>query len=192
MATGTSFAPDKRLRRAEARRVPFAAGGDPWPMNPPCSWTESKLSSSSASTQKSSPSSPHNGAAPAFLTSCSSPLITQVFIYSRPGGVQFLEDSCAYHAMNPLVRCRNRRARSFSIGTTMGNLTAVRVNDWKMVFLEQRSKGRSVWREPFSATANWPTPWGMDASRRIAARVRRGAISLSSSSHFALRPYSTP
>src|SRR5215211_242854 len=141
MATGTSFVPDKRLRRAEARRVPFAAGGDPWPMNPPCSWTESKLSSSSASTQKSSPSSPHNGDAPAFLTSCSSPLITQVFIYSRPGGVQFLEDSCAYHAMNPLVRCRNRRARSFSIGTTMGNLTAVRVNDWKMVFLEQRSKG---------------------------------------------------
>jgi len=35
-------------------------------------------------------------------------------------------------------------------------------------------------------------PWGMDASRRIAAHVRRGAISLSSSSHFALRPYSNP
>ena len=31
-----------------------------------------------------------------------------------------------------------------------GQLTAVRVNQWKMVFLEQRSKGLSVWREPFS------------------------------------------
>ena len=189
MATGTSFAPDKRLRRAEARRVPFAAGGDPWPMNPPCSWTESKLSSSSASTQKSSPSSPDNGAAAAFL---------MLQLSADNAGLHLFESRrCAI----PLVRVpRHEPAgevqesprKEFLYWNDDGQLTAVRVNDWKMVFLEQRSKGRSVWREPFSATANWPTPWGMDASRRIAARVTRGAISLSSSSHFALRPYSTP
>jgi len=31
-----------------------------------------------------------------------------------------------------------------------GELLAIRVGNWKMVFLEQRSKGLSVWREPFS------------------------------------------
>jgi arylsulfatase len=31
-----------------------------------------------------------------------------------------------------------------------GDLLAIRMGDWKMVFLEQRSKGVSVWREPFS------------------------------------------
>jgi arylsulfatase len=31
-----------------------------------------------------------------------------------------------------------------------GELMAIRVGDWKAVFLEQRSKGFDVWREPFS------------------------------------------
>lgn len=31
-----------------------------------------------------------------------------------------------------------------------GDLLAVRVKEWKIVFLEQRSKGMAVWREPFS------------------------------------------
>ena len=39
-------------------------------------------------------------------------------------------------------------------------------------------------------TANWPMPAGMAGSRRTAARVTRGAICLSSSSHFALKLYS--
>src|SRR5262249_3579209 len=38
--------------------------------------------------------------------------------------------------------------------------------------------------------ANWPIPAGLVASRMTAARVTPGAISLSSSSHFALMPYS--
>ena len=38
--------------------------------------------------------------------------------------------------------------------------------------------------------ANCPTPAAMAGSRRTAARVTRGAISLSNSSHFALMPYS--
>src|SRR5262245_14571666 len=49
------------------------------------------------------------------------------------------------------------------------------------------SDGAAAW-----ITANCPTPWGMLASRRTAARVTRGAISLSSSSHFVPRPYSYP
>jgi hypothetical protein len=39
-------------------------------------------------------------------------------------------------------------------------------------------------------TAYWPAPEAIVGSRRTAARVTRGAISLSSSSHFALMPYS--
>ena len=31
-----------------------------------------------------------------------------------------------------------------------GDLLAIRVDNWKVVFLEQRSKGMAVWREPFS------------------------------------------
>jgi arylsulfatase len=31
-----------------------------------------------------------------------------------------------------------------------GQLTAIRVNQWKIVFIEQRDKGLAVWREPFS------------------------------------------
>lgn len=31
-----------------------------------------------------------------------------------------------------------------------GDLLGIRVNEWKVVFLEQRSKGLAVWREPFS------------------------------------------
>jgi arylsulfatase len=31
-----------------------------------------------------------------------------------------------------------------------GELVAIRVGDWKIVFMEQRSKGLAVWREPFS------------------------------------------
>jgi arylsulfatase len=31
-----------------------------------------------------------------------------------------------------------------------GEFLAIRVRDWKVVFLEQRSKGLGVWREPFS------------------------------------------
>ena len=31
-----------------------------------------------------------------------------------------------------------------------GDLLAIRYEDWKVVFLEQRSKGLAVWREPFS------------------------------------------
>jgi arylsulfatase len=31
-----------------------------------------------------------------------------------------------------------------------GDLLAIRLDNWKVVFLEQRSKGLSVWREPFS------------------------------------------
>ena len=38
--------------------------------------------------------------------------------------------------------------------------------------------------------ANWPIPAVMAGSRRTAARVTPGAISLSSSSHFPLKPYS--
>ena len=38
--------------------------------------------------------------------------------------------------------------------------------------------------------ANWPIPAGMAGSRRTATRVTPGAISLSSSSHFPLKPYS--
>ena len=40
--------------------------------------------------------------------------------------------------------------REFLYWNDDGQLTAIRVNDYKMVFLEQRSKGLSVWREPFS------------------------------------------
>ena len=32
-----------------------------------------------------------------------------------------------------------------------GELVAIRVGDWKAVFMEQRSKGLAVWREPFSS-----------------------------------------
>jgi arylsulfatase len=32
-----------------------------------------------------------------------------------------------------------------------GELLALRVNEWKVVFAEQRSKGLAVWREPFSS-----------------------------------------
>src|SRR5262245_28319743 len=38
--------------------------------------------------------------------------------------------------------------------------------------------------------ANWPIPSGEPRSRRAAARVKRGAICLSNSSHFALMLYS--
>ena len=31
-----------------------------------------------------------------------------------------------------------------------GDLIAIRAGDWKVVFLEQRNKGLSVWQEPFS------------------------------------------
>ena len=40
--------------------------------------------------------------------------------------------------------------REFLYWNDDGQLTAIRVNDYKIVFLEQRSKGLSVWREPFS------------------------------------------
>jgi hypothetical protein len=45
--------------------------------------------------------------------------------------------------------------------------------------------GATDWIAP-----NWPIPPGTVASRSIAARDTRGAISLSSSSHFALMPNS--
>ena len=45
--------------------------------------------------------------------------------------------------------------------------------------------GATDWIAP-----NWPLPAVMSGSRRTAARVTRGAISLSSSSHFPLMPYS--
>jgi hypothetical protein len=45
--------------------------------------------------------------------------------------------------------------------------------------------GAMNWMAP-----NWPLPAAMAGSRRIAARVTPGAISLSSSSHFPLMPYS--
>ena len=48
----------------------------------------------------------------------------------------------------------------------------------------RRTAPRTGWR------AHWPVPEGMAGSRRTAARVTPGAISLSSSSHFALRLYS--
>src|SRR5580765_3003402 len=32
-----------------------------------------------------------------------------------------------------------------------GEFLAIRVREWKITFLEQRSKGLGVWREPFSA-----------------------------------------
>jgi RadC-like JAB domain len=48
------------------------------------------------------------------------------------------------------------------------------------------SDGATAWIAP-----NWPIPWGMAGSRRTAARITRGAISLSSSSHFAPIAYST-
>ena len=47
------------------------------------------------------------------------------------------------------------------------------------------SDGATAW-----IMANWPIPSGMAGSRRTAARVTRGAISLSSPNHFALTPYS--
>src|SRR6516164_3554377 len=40
--------------------------------------------------------------------------------------------------------------------------------------------------------AHWPVPEAIATSRMTAARVTRGAISLSSSSHFAPMPYSNP
>jgi len=45
--------------------------------------------------------------------------------------------------------------------------------------------GATDWIAP-----NWPIPEATAESRRIAARVTPGAICLSNSSHFALRPYS--
>jgi arylsulfatase len=30
-----------------------------------------------------------------------------------------------------------------------GQVTAIRINDWKMVFMEQRAKGMMLWAEPF-------------------------------------------
>src|SRR5215213_4180765 len=54
--------------------------------------------------------------------------------------------------------------------------------DWAQLYPERR---RNDWMAP-----NWPVPEAMAASRRIAARVTPGAISLSSSTHFALMPYS--
>src|SRR6185436_11863160 len=47
------------------------------------------------------------------------------------------------------------------------------------------SDGATAWMAP-----NCPIPEAMAGSRRTAARVTPGAISLSSSSHFPLRPYS--
>src|SRR5205823_5630990 len=47
------------------------------------------------------------------------------------------------------------------------------------------NEGATDWIE-----ANWPIPAGIVASRRTAARVTPGAISLSSSSHLPLTPYS--
>ena len=45
--------------------------------------------------------------------------------------------------------------------------------------------GATAWSAP-----NWPPPAGFSLSRRIAARVTFGAISLSTSSHLPLKPYS--
>src|SRR5262245_54899165 len=45
--------------------------------------------------------------------------------------------------------------------------------------------GATDWSAP-----HWPVPEAMAASRMTAARVTRGVISLSSSNHFALMPYS--
>src|SRR5262245_53956416 len=45
--------------------------------------------------------------------------------------------------------------------------------------------GATAWMAP-----NWPSPADMAGSRRMAARVTLGAISLSNSSHFPLMPYS--
>ena len=52
-------------------------------------------------------------------------------------------------------------------------------------FTSTPSDGAAVWMAP-----NWPIPAAAPGSRRTAARVTPGAICLSSSSHFALRPYS--
>ncbi len=49
----------------------------------------------------------------------------------------------------------------------------------------QLHPGATDWIAP-----HWPVPEGMAASRRTATRVTGGAICLSSSSHFPLRPYS--
>ncbi len=52
-------------------------------------------------------------------------------------------------------------------------------------FTSTLSDGATAWM-----AANWPVPEAMAGSRRTAARVTRGAICLSSSSHFPLMLYS--
>ncbi len=43
------------------------------------------------------------------------------------------------------------RATWFFYTNDDGQVTAIRINDWKVVFMEQRAKGMMVWAEPFVA-----------------------------------------
>ena len=78
--------------------------------------------------------------------------------------------------INPLFdpRANAVTSRSISLASRMSTGLNSTPND-----------GATDWIE-----ANWPIPAGMVGSRRTAARVTPGAISLSSSSHFPLMPYS--
>ena len=44
----------------------------------------------------------------------------------------------------------SRRARSSSTGTTTAQLVALRFDQWKLVFQEQRAEGFDVWQDPYT------------------------------------------
>src|SRR5262245_23012245 len=78
--------------------------------------------------------------------------------------------------MRPPFGERAKAATARSISPVSRTLTAL---------TSTRTAGAAAWMAP-----HWPVPWGLAGSRRTAARVTPGAISLSSSSNFPLSTYS--
>jgi hypothetical protein len=74
---------------------------------------------------------------------------------------------------------RSRANATIARSISPGSRTSIGVNP------TPNDAGAIAW-----ITANWPIPAASAGSRRTAARVKLGAISLSSSSHFPLRLYS--
>lgn len=65
-------------------------------------------------------------------------------------GKEFQVHIDGYNILPYLMGETDESPRSFFFYTNDdGQVTAIRINDWKIVFMEQRAKGMMVWAEPF-------------------------------------------
>jgi arylsulfatase len=93
----------------------------------------------------------HEDVLPTLLTAAGAPNIRERLMEGhQAGGKKFTVHLDGYDLL-PLLKGEAKESprKDFLYWSDDGNLVALRYNDWKIVFLEQRAHGLDVWQEPF-------------------------------------------